>query len=225
MDALFLKLRVDGRVKNVAAYLMVGIDLEGRKECLGIWLGQSESAKYWLGVLNEFKNRGVNDVLIFAVDGLTGFPEAIRAVYPQAEIQRCLVHQVRNSLAQMAWKDRKEVASSLRSIYTAPTEEAGLMALAEFEGTWGRKYPHVVLSWKRHWPELATFFNYPEAVRRLIYTTNPIESLNSRVRKTVKGKSVFPTEIALFKALYLAVAEAEKRWTMRTRNWQEIMGI
>jgi transposase-like protein len=125
MDALFLKLRVDGRVKNVAAYLMVGIDLEGRKECLGIWLGQSESAKYWLGVLNEFKNRDVNDVLIFAVDGLTGFPEAIRAVYPQAEIQRGLVHQVRNSLAQMAWKDRKEVASCLRSIYTAPTEEAG----------------------------------------------------------------------------------------------------
>ena len=144
-------------------------------------------------------------------------------MYPQSEIQRCLVHQVRNSLAQMAWKDRKEVASSLRSIYTAPTEEAGLMALAEFEATWGRKYPHVVQSWKRHWPELATFFNYPEAVRRLIYTTNPIESLNSRVRKTVKGKSVFPTEVALFKALYLAVAEAEKRWTMRTRNWQEIM--
>jgi putative transposase len=207
----------------VAAYLMVGIDLEGRKECLGIWLGQSESAKCWLGVLNEFKNRGVNDVLIFAVDGLTGFPEAIRAVYPLAEIQRCLVHQVRNSLAQMAWKDRKEVASSLRSICTAPTEEAGLMALAEFEDAWGRKYPQVVLSWKRHWPELATFFNYPEAVRRLIYTTNPIESLNSRVRKTVKGKSVFPTEAALFKALYLAVAEAEKRWTMRTRNWSETM--
>jgi len=174
-------------------------------------------------VLNEFKNRGVNDVLIFAVDGLTGFPEAIRAVYPQAEIQRCLVHQGRNSLAQMAWKDRKEVGSSLRSIYTASIEEAGLMALAEFEETWWRKYPHVVLSWERHWPELATFFNYPEAVRLLIYTTNPIESLNSRVRKTVKGKSVFPTEIALFKALYLAVAEAEKRWTMRARNWQEIM--
>ena len=223
MDALFLKLRVDGRVKNVAAYLMVGIDLEGKKECLGIWLGQSESAKYWLSVLNEFKNRGVNDVLIFAVDGLTGFPEAIRAVYPQAEIQRCLVHQVRNSLAQMAWKDRKEVATCLRSIYTAPTEEAGLMALAQFEETWGRKYPHVVMSWKRHWTELATFFKYPEAVRRLIYTTNPIESLHSRVRKTVKGKSVFPTEISLFKALYLAVAEAEKRWTMKTRNWSEIM--
>jgi len=223
MDALFLKLRTDGRVKNVAAYLMVGIDLEGRKECLGIWLGQSESAKYWLGVLNEFKNRGVNDVLIFAVDGLTGFPEAIRAVYPQAEIQRCLVHQVRNSLAQMSWKDRKEVATCLRSIYTAPTEDAGLMALAQFEETWGKKYPHVVMSWRRNWDDLATFFKYPDALRRLIYTTNPIESLNSRGRKTVKGKSVFPTEIALFKALYLAVTEAAKRWTVRTRNWSEIL--
>ena len=166
--------------------------------------------------------RGVN-CLRPGGGSITSGVDTIRAVYPQAEIQRCLVHQVRNSLAQMAWKDRKEVATCLRSIYTAPTEEAGLMALAQFEEVWGRKYPQVVLSWKRHWTELATFFNYPEAVRRLIYTTNPIESLNSRVRKTVKGKSVFPTEIALFKALYLAVAEAEKRWTMKTRNWPEIM--
>jgi len=223
MDALFLKLRVDGRVKNVAAYLMIGIDLAGNKECLGIWIGQTESAKYWLGVLNEFKNRGVSDVLIFAVDGLAGFPEAIGAVYPHAEIQRCLVHQVRNSLFHVAWKDRKVVATSLRAVYTAPTEEAGLMALAEFEQAWGRKYPHVVMSWKRNWTELATFFKYPGEVRRLIYTTNPIESLNSRVRKTVKGKSVFPTETALFKALYLAVGEATKRWRVRTWNWPEIM--
>lgn len=143
MDVLFLKPRVDGWVKNVASYLRVGIDLEGKKECLGIGLGQSESAKYWLSVLNEFKNRAVNDVLIFAGDGLTGFPEALWAVYPQAEIQRCLVHLVRNSLAQMAWKDRKEVATCLRSIYTAPTEESGLVALAQFEEIWGRKYPQV----------------------------------------------------------------------------------
>jgi len=183
---------------------------------LGIWIGQTESAKYWLGVLNEFKNRGVSDVLIFAVDGLAGFPEAIGAVYPHAEIQRCLVHQVRNSLFHVAWKDRKVVATSLRAVYTAPTEEAGLMALAEFEQAWGRKYPHVVMSWKRKWTELATFFKYPGEVSRLIYTTNPIESLNSRVRKTVKGKSVFPTETALFKALYLAVGEATKRWRVRT---------
>lgn len=223
MDALFLKLRVDGRVKNVAAYLMIGINIQGKKECLGIWIGQSESSKYWLGVLNELRNRGVNDVLLFAVDGLTGFPEAIRAVYPDSDVQRCIVHQIRNSLAQMAWKDRKSVANALRSIYTAPTEEAGLMALENFEDCWGSKYPQVVLSWKRHWSELATFFRYPEEVRRLIYTTNPIESLNSRVRKTVKGKNVFPTETALFKALFLAIHEAEKRWTSRTRDWPEIM--
>jgi transposase-like protein len=145
-------------------------------------------------------------------------------VYPQAEIQRCLVHQVRNSLVQMAWKDRKEVATCLRSIYTAPTEEAGLMALGQFEEIWGRKYPQVVLSWKRHGTGLATFFNYSEAMRRMIYTTNPIESLNSRVRKTVKGKRVFPTEIVLFKARYLAVAEAEKRWTMKTRVYGTVAG-
>lgn len=223
MDALFLKLRVDGRVKNVAAYLMIGINLEGKKECLGIWLGQSESSKYWLNVLNELRNRGVNDVLLFSVDGLTGFPEAIHAVYPDADVQRCIVHQIRNSLAQMAWKDRKEVANALRSIYTAPTEEAGVMALQCLEDEWGAKYPQVVQSWKRNWSELATFFRYPEEIRRLIYTTNPIESLNSRVRKTVKGKTVFPTETALFKALYLAVSEAEKRWTVRTRDWPKIM--
>lgn len=223
MDAIFLKLRVDGRVKNVAAYLMIGINLDGKKECLGIWLGQSESSKYWLGVLNELRNRGVNDVLIFAVDGLSGFPQAIHTVYPDADIQRCIVHQIRNSLAQMSWKDRKPVADALRSIYTAPAEEAGLMALQSLEEEWGKKYPQVILSWYRNWAELSTFFRYPAEVRRLIYTTNPIESLNSRVRKTVKGKNVFPTETSLFKALYLAVHEAEKRWTVRTKNWPEIM--
>lgn len=223
MDAIFLKLRVDGRVKNVAAYLMIGINLDGKKECLGIWLGQSESSKYWLGVLNELRNRGVNDVLIFAVDGLSGFPQAIHTVYPDADIQRCIVHQIRNSLAQMSWKDRKPVADALRSIYTAPTEEAGQMALQSLEEEWGKKYPQVILSWYRNWAELSTFFRYPAEVRRLIYTTNPIESLNSRVRKTVKGKNVFPTETSLFKALYLAVHEAEKRWTVRTKNWPEIM--
>lgn len=224
MDALFLKLRVDGRVKNVAVYLMIGINLEGKKECLGIWLSQSESSKYWLGVLNELRNRGVNDVLLFAVDGLTGFSEAIHTVYPDADVQRCIVHQVRNSLNQMSWKDRKTVAGALRSIYTAPTEEAGLMALDNFEKKWSHKYPQVVQSWKRNWPELATFFRYPPEVRQLIYTTNPIESLNSRVRKTVKGKVVFPTETALFKALFLAIQEAENRWTMRIKNWPIIMG-
>ena len=224
MDALYLKLRVDGKVKNVAAYLMRGITITGQKECLGIWIGQNESSKFWLGLLNELRNRGVSDVLIFAVDGLTGFPEAIHAAYPEADVQRCIVHQIRNSLGQMSWKDRKAAAASLKSVYTAPTEEEGLKALDRFEEEWGRKYPQVVRSWRNNWPELSTFFRYPEEVRRLIYTTNPIESLNSRVRKTVNGRLVFPTEMAMFKALYLAVQEAGKRWTSSTRNWAGILG-
>ncbi len=224
MDALYLKLRVEGRVKNVAAYLMLGISLSGQKECLGIWIGQNESAKFWLGLLNELRNRGVNDVLIFAVDGLTGFPEAIHAAYPEAEVQRCIVHQIRNSLGQMSWKDRKPVATSLKAIYTAPTEEEGLKALSRLEDEWGKKYPQVIRSWQRNWAELSTFFRYPQEVRKLIYTTNPIESLNSRVRKTVNGRLVFSTEMAMFKALFLAVQEAEKRWTQSTRDWAKILG-
>ena len=224
MDALYLKLRVDGRVKNVAAYLMLGITITGQKECLGIWIGQNESSKFWLGLLNELRNRVVNDVLIFAVDGLTGFPEAIHAAYPEADVQRCIVHQIRNSLGQMSWKDRKAAAASLKPVYTAPTEEEGLKGLDRFEEEWDKKYPQVVRSWRNNWPELSTFFRYPEEVRRLIYTTNPIESLNSRVRKTVNGRLVFPTEMAMFKALYLAVQEAGKRWTSSTRNWAGILG-
>lgn len=224
MDALYLKLRVDGRVKNVAAYLMLGISISGQKECLGIWIGQNESSKFWLGLLNELRNRGVNDVLIFAVDGLTGFPEAIHAAYPEADVQRCIVHQIRNSLGQMAWKDRKAAATSLKSIYTAPTEEEGLKALDRFEEEWGKKYPQVARSWRNNWAELSAFFRYPAEVRKLIYTTNPIESLNSRVRKTVNGRLVFPTEMSMFKALYLAVQEAERRWNSTARNWAGILG-
>lgn len=223
MDALFLKMRVDGRVKNVAAHSMIGVTIKGEKECIGIWLGQNESSKFWLGILNELKNRGVNDVLIFAVDGLTGFPEAIHAAYPDSDVQRCIVHQIRNSLAQMSWKDRKPVAQSLRSVYTAPIEDAAMLALDDFENKWGKKYPQIVSSWKRNWAELSTFFRYPEEIRRLIYTTNPIESLNSRIRKTVKGKNVFPTEASVFKILYLAVQEAEKHWTMRVKDWPRII--
>ena len=223
MDALYLKLRVDGRVKK-AAYRMPGITITGQKECPGIWIGQNESSKFWRGLPNELRNRGVNEVWIFAVDGLTGFPEAIHAAYPESDIQRCIVHQLRNSLGQMSWKDRKAAAASLKYVYTAPTEEEGLKALDQFEEEWEKKYPHVVRSWRANWPELSSFFRYPEEVRRLIYTTNPIESLNSRVRKAVNGRLVFPTEMAMFKALYLAVQEAGKRWTSSVRNWAGILG-
>ena len=211
MDALYLKLRVDGRVKNVAAYLMLGITITGQKECLGIWIGQNKSSKFWLSLLNELRNQGVNEVLIFAVDGLTGFPDAIHAACPEADVQFCIVHQIRNSLEQMSWKDKKAAAASLKSVYTAPTKEEGLKFLDLFEKEWDKKYPQVVRSWRNNWPELSTFFRYPGEVRRLIYTTNPKESLNSRVRKTVNGRLVFQTEMAMFKALYLAIQEADKR--------------
>lgn len=162
-------------------------------------------------------------MLIFAVDGLTGFPEAIHAAYPEADVQRCIVHQIRHSLGQMAWKDRKAAATSLKAIYTAPTEEEGLKALNRFEEEWGKKYPQVARSWRNNWAELSAFFRYPADVRKLIHTTNPIESLNSRVRKTVNGRLVFPTGTSMFKALYLAVQEAERRWNSSARNWAGIL--
>ncbi|WP_188109441.1 IS256 family transposase [Sulfurimonas indica] len=182
MDATVLKIRVDRVVKNIAAYIMLGITLDGKKEIIGIWIGENETSKYWLTLLNELKNRGVEDVLIFAIDGLNGFNQAIQAVYPKAEIQRCIVHQIRSSLRYVSWKDRKAVANDLKAIYTAPTEEDGQLALTEFNDIWGKKYPHITLSWQSNWNELATFYKYPEAIKKLIYTTNPIESLNSNIK-------------------------------------------
>lgn len=222
LDAIFIKVRVDGHVRNVAAYLMLGINLDGQKECLGIWFGNTESSKYWLGILNELKNRGVQDVLIFAVDGLNGFPDAIRAVYPQAEVQRCIVHQVRYCLSHVSWKHRKALATGMKSIYSAPTEEAALVALETFGDEWGNDYPHILESWQRHWDELAAFFKYPPAIRRLIYTTNPIESLNSRIKKNIKNRGSFPNEQAAFKLIYLAIQEAQKKWRIRINDWSEI---
>ncbi len=241
MDALFLKMRMDGRVRNVAAHMMIGITITGEKECIGIWLSQNESSKVWLGILNELKNRGVNDILIFAVDGLTGFPEAIRAAYPDSDVQRCIVHQIRNSLSRPGGghghlgADVPGLARGLDGVVyhggrhgphgavAALEEEAALLAFDSFENEWGKRYPQVVSSWKRNWAELSTFFRYPDEIRRLIYTTNPIESLNSRVRKTIKGKNVFPTEASIFKILYLAVQEAEKHWTMKVKEWPQII--
>jgi len=222
MDATFLKVRVDGQVRNVATYLMIGITLDGNKEVLGIWIAKTESSKYWLGVLNELKNRGVIDVLIFAIDGLNGFSNAISAVYPYAEVQRCIVHQIRNSLKHVSWKDRKEVANDLKSIYKAVNEESAQLALTEFSDKWGNTYPHIAMSWTSNWNELSTFFKYPEAVRRLIYTTNPIESLNASIKKVIRNKGSSPTEMSAFKLVFLAVSEAQKKWTMRLRNWPEI---
>jgi putative transposase len=192
------------------------------QRCLGIWIAKSESSKYWLGILNELKNRGVNDVLIFAIDGLNGFSDAIGAVYPYAEVQRCIVHQLRNSLKYVSWKDRKDVAEDLKSIYKAVNEESAQEALTEFDDKWGKTYPHITASWSANWNELSTFYKYPAQIRRLIYTTNPIESLNSMIKKAIGNKGSFPSEVSAFKLLYLSVMEAQRKWTTRLRDWPEI---
>ena len=223
MDATILKIRVDRVVKNIAAYIMLGITLEGKKEIIGIWIGENETSKYWLTLLNELKNRGVDDVLIFAIDGLNGFNQAIQAVYPKAEIQRCIVHQIRSSLRYVSWKDRKAVANDLKTVYTAPTEEDAQTALLEFNDIWGKKYPHITQSWTNNWNELATFFKYPKPIQKLIYTTNPIESLNSSIKRRTKSKGAFPTIDAAFKVLYLSTQEVQEKWNRNgLRNWSEI---
>ena len=223
MDATVLKIRVDRVVKNIAAYIMLGITLEGKKEIIGIWIGENETSKYWLTVLNDIKKRGVQDVLIFAIDGLNGFNEAIKAVYPKAEIQRCIVHQIRSSLKFVSWKDRKAIAKDLKSVYSAYNEEDAQLALSEFNDIWGKKYPNITASWQTHWAELSTFFKYPDAVRKLIYTTNPIESLNATIKRKTKSKGSFPTEASAFKVIYLATQEQQNKWNANSiRSWYEI---
>ena len=223
MDATVLKIRVDRVVKNIAAYIMLGITLEGKKEIIGIWIGENETSKYWLTVLNDIQKRGVKDVLIFAIDGLNGFNEAIKAVYPKAEIQRCIVHQIRSSLKFVSWKDRKAVAKDLKSVYSALNEENAQLALTDFNDIWGNKYPNITVSWTNHWAELSTFFKYPDAVRKLIYTTNPIESLNATIKRKTKSKGSFPTAESAFKVMYLATQEQQDKWNRTSiRNWYEI---
>jgi putative transposase len=222
MDAVFLKMRTEGHVRSVAVYTIIGINLDGHKDCLGMWVCETESAKYWLSVLNELKNRGLEDVLIFSVDNLKGISEAIEAVFPQAEVQKCIIHQIRNSLRYVSWKERKAMAKDLRLIYEAATEEEGASALEEFSERWDKRYPHVSASWKKNWSEIATFFKYPPEIRTMIYTTNPIESLHRKIKKVAKNKSSFPNEQALTKLVYLAIEEAARKWTMRHRDWAMI---
>jgi len=222
MDAVFLKMRLEGHVRKVALYTIIGINLDGQKECLGLWISETESAKYWLSVLNELKNRGVEDVLIFTVDNLKGISEAIEAVFPRAEIQKCIVHQIRNSLRYVSWKERKPMAKDLRRIYEAATEKEGAAALEEFSGKWDKRYPHISASWRNNWDEIITFFKYPPEIRTMVYTTNPIESLNRKIKKVAKNKSIFPNDQAIIKQVYLAVEEAAKKWTFRRRDWAMI---
>ncbi|MCC0565210.1 IS256 family transposase [Brevibacillus borstelensis] len=223
LDAIHFKVKQDGAIVNKAAYMVIGIDLDGHKDVLGIWIGENESAKFWLHVLNELKNRGVQDILITSVDNLRGFTEAISACYPKTEIQKCVIHQIRNSIKYVSYKDLKKITSELKPIYKAPTEQAALEELEQFEQTWGSKYPLMVRSWRNNWDEIATFFKYPPEIRKLIYTTNVIESYHRQLRKVTKGKAMFPTDDALLKMLYLVTMDVLRKWTGRVQNWGQIL--
>jgi len=223
MDAIHYKVRSEGRILNKAAYTVMGVSLDGVKEVLGIWVGEAESAKFWLSVLNEIKNRGVKDILIVSVDGLKGFSEAIESAYPETEIQKCVLHQIRASTRYVSYKDIKAFTSGLKKIYRAATEEKALAELDSFEDVWGKKYPLSIKSWRTNWSELSTYFKYPGELRRIIYTTNSVESYHRQLRKVTKSKSIFPNDKALIKMLYLATMDATDRWTMRLRDWPLIL--
>lgn len=223
LDCIVVKVRQNGSVINKAVFLALGINTEGKKELLGMWLAENEGAKFWLNVLTELKNRGLQDILIACVDGLKGFPEAINSVYPQTHIQLCIIHMVRNSLKYVSWKDYKAVTSVLKTVYQAPTEEAALMALDKFAGIWDEKYPQISKSWRTHWENLNTFFGYPADIRKAIYTTNAIESLNSVIRQAIKKRKVFPTDDSVRKVIYLAIQAASKKWSMPIQNWRLAM--
>jgi putative transposase len=223
LDAIHVKMRSSGHVQNTAVYVALAINLEGNKELLGLWVGESEGAKFWLSVLTELRNRGLQDILIAAVDGLKGFPEAIESVYAKTEVQLCIVHMVRNSLRFVPWKERKAVAAELRRIYSAPTQEAAEQALDDFEAKWGERFPMVVKSWRSNWTNLTTFFGYPPELRKVIYTTNAIESINAQLRKVVKKKGAFPTPDSVRKVMYLAMTRAAARWSRPVRDWAKAL--
>lgn len=223
LDAVHYSVRDNGIVTKKAAYVAIGTDLEGKKDVLGIWLGATESARYWLNVLTGLKNRGVHDILIASVDGLSGFVEAIHTAFPQTEVQRCVIHQIRASTRYVSYKDVKAFSADLKPVYKAATEESALAALDEVEAKWGAKYALGVKSWRQNWPELSTMFKYPSEIRTLIYTTNAIENFNRQLRKVTKTKSAFVSDDALIKILYLATMNITEKWTMPIRNWPTIL--
>lgn len=223
LDCIVVKVKEDTRIINKSVYLALGLNSEGQKELLGMWMSQNEGAKFWLGILTELKNRGLENVCIFCVDGLTGFPEAIEAVYPQAKVQLCIVHLIRNSLKYVSWKDRKILASDLRSVYSAKTAQEAEIRLDEFTQKWNHKYPSISQLWVNHWENIIPFFDYPADIRKVIYTTNAIESLNMTLRKVIKNKRVFPTDESVFKVLYLAINNISKKWSMPIKDWKMAM--
>src|SRR6476660_9327965 len=221
-DAIRVKIRDEGMVRNKAIHIALGVRAEGRKEVLGLWLEQNEGAKFWLRVMNELKNRGVDDILLPVVDGLKGFPEAINAVFPDTMVQTCIVHLIRHSMDFASWKDRKAIATELKAIYRAKDAQAGEAALDACDAsTWGRKYPAIAQSWRRNWTQVIPFFAFPIAVRRIIYTTNAIEALNAKLRRAVKTRGHLPTDDAAVKLLYLVLRQVAADWKMPPREWSE----
>jgi putative transposase len=220
LDALRVKVRDEGTVRNKAVYVALGVRADGTKEVLGLWIEQTEGAKFWLRVMNELKDRGVEDILIAVVDGLKGFPEAIAAVFPRTQVQACIVHLIRTSLDYVSYKDRKAVAAALKEVYRARTAEAGRVALDAFdEGPWGRRYPVIAQTWRRHWAEVIPFYAFPADVRRIIYTTNAIEALHAKLRRAVRARGHFPHDDAVLKLLFLVLNLAAKEWRMPQREW------
>ena len=222
MDGIEFKIRDSGKVTPKTVYIVFGITIEGKKDILGLWIGEHETSKFWMNVLSDIKERGVEDILIASVDGLNGFEEAIKAIFPQTEIQKCIVHQIRTATKFVSYKDRKEFCGDMKLIYKAINEEEALKALDNFEDKWKSKYAYAIKSWRSNWPILSTFFKFPAEIRRIIYTTNQIESLNRRIRKVTKTKSSFPTEDSVFKLIYLIIQDYINKWTMPIRNWSLI---
>ena len=219
LDAIHYHVRSEGQIVKKAVYIAIGINMSGIKEVLGMWVGENESAKYWLSILNGLRNRGVEDILIACVDGLTGFDNAIEAVYPKTEIQQCIIHQIRNTTRFVSYKDIKALMADLKRVYAAANEETALYELEAFGEKWNAKYPKIAQSWEANWSKLSTYFKYPQEVRTLIYTTNAIEGFNRQLRKVTKSKSVFPTDDSLLKMLYLAMMDITKKWTGKRRDW------
>ena len=222
MDAIHYHVRSEGQIVKKAVYIAIGIDLSGRKDVLGMWVGENESAKYWATVLNSLRNRGVEDVFIACTDNLTGFANAIEAVFPKADIQNCIIHQLRNSSKYVSYKDLKALMADLKKVYAAVDEPSAEEALEAFSARWDKKYPKISASWRENWPNLSTYFKFPEELRRLIYTTNAIEGFNRQLRKVTKAKAVFPTDDSLLKMLYLAMVDITKKWTGRRQDWAVI---
>lgn len=222
LDAIHYHVRSEGQIVKKAVYISIGVNLDGKKDVLGMWVGENESAKFWTSVLNNLRNRGVEDIFIICTDNLTGFSNAIEAVFPQTDIQNCIIHQIRNSTKYVSYKDLKALMSDLKAVYTAVDEESALYNLEKFASNWDSKYPKISRSWRDNWANLSTYFKFPQEIRRLIYTTNAIEGFNRQLRKVTKSKSVFPTDDSLLKMLYLAMMDITRKWTGRRQDWSKI---